>query len=340
MNATFTLQPTGDSGSDALRHEPEQSSAYCASHYYQTSKVLPSPACSIVPPTTLSLNLISHAIQRPATNKDDRPSIRSMCASTTTSSSLASETLRLKPVAGKSKASPRRRNTIASLPERRVTSATEKRSLREQQRNLVCANCGSIKTPLWRKCGEEMCCNACGLFFKHRGHHRPLKSQKCMFEKAPQVTVEADQPGLSEGFPSAANNTNDFARTVTQSFGQTFMLRQLSLLGTKSEMYIHSPRAQSPVSLASAAASVHDGVTIPPHAVPSVYSPSLDDATMAFFLSTSLPVSAAASPFLSAQAVPLAPLNHQNTIENMTADSIEPMSSFQELLWGVHTSPF
>ncbi|KAI8615273.1 hypothetical protein BC830DRAFT_1123361, partial [Chytriomyces sp. MP71] len=75
---------------------------------------------------------------------------------------LKSESYYTKPVAGKSKASSRRRNTIASLPERRVTSATEKRSLREQQRNLTCTNCGSTKTPLWRKCGEEMCCNACG----------------------------------------------------------------------------------------------------------------------------------------------------------------------------------
>ncbi|KAI8610249.1 hypothetical protein BC830DRAFT_764802 [Chytriomyces sp. MP71] len=188
-----------------------------------------------------------------------------------------------------------------------------------------------------------MCCNACGLFFKHHGHHRPLKSREPMLEKAPQVLVEVDEPALHEGSNGALNYTKDFARNVTQSFVQTTKPRQLSLPGTQSEMYMHSPRTQSPVPLAPAAAPTRGRVVTPPPMVLSVTAPSLDDATMAFFLSSSLPVSAAGSPFLAARAPPalaFAPLNHPNPMGMMTAGSVQPMASFQDLLWGMQTSQF
>lgn len=38
----------------------------------------------------------------------------------------------------------------------------------------VCANCRTAETPLWRKLGNVQYCNACALFHKTHGFHRPL----------------------------------------------------------------------------------------------------------------------------------------------------------------------
>jgi len=36
----------------------------------------------------------------------------------------------------------------------------------------VCTNCGTVHTPLWRKEGGQLMCNACGIYFKNHGYHR------------------------------------------------------------------------------------------------------------------------------------------------------------------------
>ncbi|KAG1673568.1 hypothetical protein FOA52_003868 [Chlamydomonas sp. UWO 241] len=42
----------------------------------------------------------------------------------------------------------------------------------------VCANCGTTSTPLWRKEGASHMCNACGIYFKNHGFHRPVDLAK------------------------------------------------------------------------------------------------------------------------------------------------------------------
>lgn len=38
----------------------------------------------------------------------------------------------------------------------------------------VCSNCGTTSTPLWRKEAGQQLCNACGIYHKNHGYHRPV----------------------------------------------------------------------------------------------------------------------------------------------------------------------
>ena len=55
-------------------------------------------------------------------------------------------------------------------------SASEKKKLREYSRNLTCYNCGTNKTPLWRRTADKKhsLCNACGLYYKQYSQNRPV----------------------------------------------------------------------------------------------------------------------------------------------------------------------
>ncbi|KAI0029190.1 hypothetical protein K488DRAFT_56981, partial [Vararia minispora EC-137] len=49
---------------------------------------------------------------------------------------------------------------------------------------LSCANCKTSTTPLWRRddCGNNIC-NACGLYFKLHGTHRPFSMKKAVIKR-------------------------------------------------------------------------------------------------------------------------------------------------------------
>ncbi|KAI8921581.1 hypothetical protein BC831DRAFT_376173, partial [Entophlyctis helioformis] len=55
-------------------------------------------------------------------------------------------------------------------------SPSQRKLIREMSRGLSCFNCGTTKTPVWRRAPDRInnLCNACGLFVKHYGHARPV----------------------------------------------------------------------------------------------------------------------------------------------------------------------
>ena len=55
------------------------------------------------------------------------------------------------------------------------TGVTKKHK-QDNNREAVCNNCHTTKTPLWRRspCKTYSLCNACGLYIKQYGEHRPI----------------------------------------------------------------------------------------------------------------------------------------------------------------------
>jgi hypothetical protein len=73
-------------------------------------------------------------------------------------------------------------------------TASQKKKIRENARNLVCNNCKTTKTPLWRRsnCKSFNLCNACGLYEKQYGEQRPVS----YVHKPPRASVHRPSSGL------------------------------------------------------------------------------------------------------------------------------------------------
>lgn len=67
-----------------------------------------------------------------------------------------------------------------------------------------CSNCGTLKTPLWRRTPEgKLLCNACGLYYRANNSHRPVH-----LKKAPTTVLVVTANALSSGLCSGDGNCN------------------------------------------------------------------------------------------------------------------------------------
>ncbi|KAF9942337.1 putative electron transfer flavoprotein subunit [Mortierella alpina] len=79
------------------------------------------------------------------------------------------------------------------------------------RQNLVCANCRTTTTPLWRRDSSgNTICNACGLYFKLHNVHRPVTMKRAVIKRRKRVNVLANSPPLS----TASRTGVDLATTA------------------------------------------------------------------------------------------------------------------------------
>lgn len=106
--------------------------------------------------------------------------------------------------------------TNASIPSA-VAPAAPKTKAYRPPRQLECHNCHVTKTPLWRRTPDRAhsLCNACGLYYKQYGTHRPLhvrqkQQQSTSKQSSPTTTPASTSPitsPISHLSPSANGNT-------------------------------------------------------------------------------------------------------------------------------------
>jgi GATA-binding protein, other eukaryote len=77
---------------------------------------------------------------------------------------------------------------------------------------LICANCGTNTTPLWRRdeAGNTIC-NACGLYFKLHNVHRPVTMKRSVIKRRKRVAM-ATSPPPSHNQSGGSDNENQSRR--------------------------------------------------------------------------------------------------------------------------------
>ncbi|KAF9362109.1 putative electron transfer flavoprotein subunit [Mortierella sp. NVP85] len=100
------------------------------------------------------------------------------------------------------------------------------------RQNLVCANCRTITTPLWRRdTSGNTICNACGLYFKLHNVHRPVTMKRAVIKRRKRVHVATNSPPPTdqEGAQSSPANQQSQSTQKTKQKSQ------------KSKQASHSP---------------------------------------------------------------------------------------------------
>lgn len=87
-------------------------------------------------------------------------------------------------------------NTLSSLSnnnnnEKENNNDLDKSS-NDGNRNMICFNCNTNTTPLWRRDGDgNTICNACGLYYKLHNVHRPITMKRSIIKRRKRVAIPA-----------------------------------------------------------------------------------------------------------------------------------------------------
>ncbi|EPX74967.1 iron-sensing transcription factor Fep1 [Schizosaccharomyces octosporus yFS286] len=81
-----------------------------------------------------------------------------------------------------------------------------------------CQNCGTTNTPLWRR--DELgnpICNACGLYYKIHGIHRPVTMKKAIIKRRKRIVMHNNHNVASQSSKQASMQATDAHKRVKSS---------------------------------------------------------------------------------------------------------------------------
>ncbi|KAF8926864.1 putative electron transfer flavoprotein subunit [Dissophora ornata] len=127
-------------------------------------------------------------------------------------------------------------------------------------RQLVCFNCKVTQTPLWRRTPDRQhsLCNACGLYYKQYGAHRPLNVR----HKLPTVLADVRLNSLPYARPSA--QVSRASSPTPSSSAETPYTLASPILSVSSDSDSDSARSQGVNSLPDLAKLYAEAMIPPP----------------------------------------------------------------------------